>query len=573
MLQSVGIRNTSAESDCLHYGMGWSKNDLSKPHIIIESCYGDSHPGSSHLNILSSHVRDGVMENGGRPCLFTVTDMCDGIAQGSLGNSYSLLSRDFMASMIEIQARATMCDGIVLLSSCDKSLPAHLMAAARLDLPCIIVPGGSMSSGAAFACCDHMWDTRRKSKLQSDIENSFDYVSQVACPSAGACQQFGTAGTMQAMSEALGLSLPGSALTPSVNNELLRVSRESGNQILKLLNEGITSRRILTKKAFENAITIHAAIGGSANAVIHLIAVAKEAGIDLTVDDFDRIHRRTPYYTNTLSTGKYPTEFFWYAGGVPALMIQIRDLLNLDVLTVTGHTLGENLLLWEKSHKTEQHRQYLVNYHTDAEDIIYPRNKPKFKDGGLAVLYGNIAPKGSLVKHSAVAPEMMHIKGKVHVYEIENEAIDDITSGQIKPGEIVVVIGQGPKANGMPEIFRLGDIIAMDPVLEKSVAVLTDGRYSGCTRGPAIGYVCPEAAAGGPIGLLHTGDIVEIDIPARKLNLVEGFNEAGIIKSGDVLIEERKGSFHLDTTKGSDSFSLYRNLAQQALDGGTMKVF
>lgn len=572
LLQSEGIRRTSAESDCLHYGMGWNTNDLGKPHVMIESCYGDSHPGSSHLLTLSGHARDGVMEAGGRPCTFVVTDMCDGIAQGSLGNSYSLLSRDYMASMVEIQARSTMCDGLVLLSSCDKSVPAHLIAAARLDLPTVFMPGGSMAAGASLSCCDKMWDVRRKTSAEANGAAEFDAISQEACPTAGACQQFGTAGTMQAMVEALGLALPGTAVLPMANNAILRAARNAGRQVLDLMEKGITARKILTRKAFENAITVHAAIGGSANAIVHMIAAAREAGVDISVKDFDRINRYTPYLTNTLSTGKYPTEYFWYAGGIPELMLRIKDLLHLDVLTATGRTLGENLDAWQASRGTQRQQRYLANYNISPEDVISDRSNPRSKDGGLAILYGNIAPGGSIVKHSAVRPEMMRIRGKAHVFRVENDAIAALARGEIHPGEIIVVIGQGPRANGMPEIFRLGDIIAMNPVLEKTVAVITDGRYSGCTKGPAIGYVCPEAAADGPIGLLKTGDIIEVDIPNRSMNLVEGLDQNGNPAPGDQLILERKGGFHMEAVRGTGALALYRNLAQQALDGGSMRI-
>jgi dihydroxy-acid dehydratase len=576
MLQSEEIRNTSAESDCLHYGMGWSTEDLTKPHIMIQSSYGDSHPGSSHLLELSSHVRDGVLEAGGRPCMFFVTDMCDGIAQGSLGNNYSLLSRDFMAAMIEIQARSTLCDGMVLLASCDKSMPAHIMAAARIARTAIIMPGGCMSAGASFFCCDQMWNFRRLVQREQLTNTEFNEMSMGACPSAGACQQFGTAGTMQAIAEALGLALPGTAVIPVTNNAIVRAARKAGNQVMRLLAEGITTKDILNKKAFENAITVHAAIGGSTNAIVHLLAAANEAGVSITLDEIDRIHRNTPYLTNTLSTGKYPTEFFWYAGGIPALMNEIRELLHADALTVTGKTLGENLDAWERHDRSENNRRYLVNYNLHYRDVIASRERPYSADGGIAILRGNIAPLGAIVKHSAVAPEMMHIRGRVHVFTSEDEAIKKMSKGGINAGEIIAVIGQGPRANGMPELFRLGDIIAMDPLLSRSVAVITDGRYSGCTKGPAIGYICPEAVANGPIGLLQTGDMIEIDIPKRLISLVEGVDKEGQVTKGDLLLEQRRCSSHFRHSKislgRSGALEIYRHLAQQALCGGNMQV-
>ncbi|HWQ78009.1 MAG TPA: dihydroxy-acid dehydratase [Anaerovoracaceae bacterium] len=573
MSNSSVMRTTSAESDCLHYGMGWSRDDLSKMHIMIQSSYGESHPGSSHLLELSNMVRDGVLEEKARPCTFIVTDMCDGVAQGSLGNHYSLLSRDFIACMIEIQAKSTLCDGLVLLSSCDKSMPAHIIAAARLKMPTVLMPGGCMSAGASFYGCDRMWEVRRNVQSGKCTEEDFNTLSMGACPSAGACQQFGTAGTMQAMAEALGLAMPGTALIPAANAAIRRASREAGRHVCRLVAEQITAADILTKKALENAITVHAAIGGSANAIVHLLAIASEAGVDLSLDDFDRIHRSTPYLTNTLSTSKYPTELFWYAGAVPALMGEIRDLLHLDALTVTGRTLGENLDRWEKENLSQYNWSFLENYRIGYRDVINDREHARTKDGGVAVLRGNIAAGGAIVKHSAVASEMMHFQARVQVFDNENDAIDWLLSGKVRGKTIIAVLGQGPRANGMPEIFRLGDVIERDEELKDHVAVITDGRYSGCTKGPAIGYICPEAAAGGEIGKIHTGDLLEIDIQNRKLSLVEGEDEEGEILQGDALLARRQNNFTGKIPSvANDAFGIYRKLATQALCGGNMKT-
>lgn len=561
------MREISAESDCLHLGMGWSFGDLERPHVMLQSAYGESHPGSSHLLTLSHSARDGVLQSGGRPATFVVTDMCDGVAQGNVGNNYSLLSRDFIAYMIEIQVVSTLVDGLVLMSSCDKSLPAHIMAAARMKLPTVIIPGGTMSAGAAFSACDQMWEKRREVESGTISQYEYDKMCAEACPTAGACQQFGTAGTMQAMAEALGLALPGSAVTPVANTALMRNAVASGEQVINLIKKGITSKDILTREAFENAVTVHAAIGGSANAIVHIIAAANEAGIDFTISDFDKIHQRTPYISNTQSTGMFPTEYFWYAGGIPSLMLEIRDLLNPKVMTVTGKTLGENLDEWEKNRTASFRRKYLKNFRIDWREVIKPSSQPIREDGGIAILKGNLAPGGAIVKHSAVLPEMQVHRGKAKVFENEVDAVKAVVNREIEQGDIIFVTGCGPKAMGMPELFRIGDAIACDPVLSKSVAVVTDGRYSGCTKGPAIGYVCPEAVNGGPVGLVRTGDIIQIDIPARKISLVEGLLDNEIL-SGDELIQRR--TFENKYEQANGVLGLYQRLAQAALLGGNI---
>lgn len=577
-IQSMGnsreMRACSAESDALHLAMGWSFDDLEKPHIMIHSTYGESHPGSSHLLTLSQAVRDGILEASGRPALFCCTDMCDGVAQGGLGGYYSLASRDFMCCMCEIQAVSTMTDGLVLLSSCDKSMPAHLMAAGRLNLPTIVMPGGCMAAGAGYNACDTMWERRRELWAGALTQERYTDICAGACPGAGACQQFATASTMQAMAEALGLALPGSALIPVTNTELTRMARAAGKQILELVHKGIRSRDILTREAFENAITVHAAVGGSTNAIVHLLAAAHEAGVPLTLADFDRIHRRTPYLVDVQASGKYPTEYFWYAGGVPALMWELRELLHLDVLTATGRTLGENLEACSKTGFFRQ-RQFLQNYGLTPEEIIHPLDNPRGADGGIAILTGNLAPVGAVVKHSAVLPEMQCHVGKAAVFQTEDEAIAAIREKRIAPGNVIVISGWGLQAAGMPELFRISDEIASDAVLARTTAIITDGRYSGCTRGPAIGYVCPEAAEGGPIGLLRTGDTIAIDIPARTLSLLEGVYE-GQIMNGDALLCARRRTAppwtpHVQIPD-QGALGIYRRLAALGLLGGNMSA-
>jgi dihydroxy-acid dehydratase len=571
MGDSRAMRLISAESDCLHLAMGWTREDLGKRHVMIQSSYGESHPGSSHLLQLSGAVRDGVLEAGARPTLFACTDMCDGVAQGSLGGNYSLASRDFLCAMLEVQAVASLTDGMVLLSSCDKSLPAHLMAAGRLNLPTIILPGGCMAAGAEFMACDQMWSKRRDVDNGLITREAFECMSAGASPTAGACQQFATAGTMQAMAEALGLALPGTAVIPVTNTALQRAARAAGKQISRLMETGLRARDIMTRKAFENAITVHAAIGGSTNAIMHMLAAAWEAGTDIGLDDFDRIHRGTPYLSNTQATGDYPTEYFWYAGGLPALMWELRDLLHLDAVTVTGKTLGENLETARRGGYIMQ-RQFLKNVHLKPEKIIHPRSRPIGTDGGIAILRGNLAPIGAVVKHSAILPELRQHIGPAKVFDTEDSGILALLSGTIQPGDIIVIAGFGPKAAGMPELFRISEVIAADDVLARSVAIITDGRYSGCTRGPAIGYVCPEALEGGPIGRVLAGDVIRIDIPGRKLDVVEGMHD-GKILSGDALLQSRHtdpARFARPDLPRDGALALFRANARPGLLGGNM---
>ena len=565
---SGSIREISAESDALHLGMGWDFEEISMPNIIIESTYGESHPGSSHLLTLSNHVRDGVLAAGGRPALFVTTDICDGVAQGGYSMQFSLLSREIIASMVEIHVEASLCDGLVLISSCDKSVPAHLMAAARLDRPSIFVPGGCMSAGADFMTVDRLWDLREQ-YCQGDITMQHYCSCQAnSCPSAGACQPMGTAATMQVVSEALGLALPGTAITPAVNNAIARNAKAAGKQILKLIEAGITTSQILTKQAFENAITVHAAIGGSANAILHIIAAAKEVGVDITLDTFENANKKTPYLVNIMNTGKYPNEFLWYSGGVPAIMNEIRDLLHLDVLTVSGKTLRENLDEWDQSGKQISQNEYLKNYSVLPGEIISKRENPLNSDGGLAILKGNIAPDGSVIKHSAVTSDMYHFVGTVRAYDNEDAVLEAFRKKQFEKGDVIVITHQGPRACGMPEMFRTSDAINHYP--EKNIAVITDGRYSGCTSGPAIGYVTPEAAMGGAIGLLKDGDKVEIDIPNRRMNFVV-FNEHMEAQDGTKVLDERALNHspkRIDLHKGVRG--IYQRLASSASEGARM---
>jgi dihydroxy-acid dehydratase len=519
-LRSQKLRQLNFQGDALRMGMNWTEEDLSKPQVLVDSAYGHGHPGTFHFRPLIEEVSNGVFEAGGKPGVFTVSDICDGVAQAHAGMSYSLVSRDIMAAMIEIHALGHPHDGMVLISGNDKSVPAHLLAIARCDLPAIHLPGGTQLNGPDYVTSDQMWALGAAVQRGEVPREELERAQAVACPTCGACQFMGSASTGQVLSEALGLALPGSALIPSPLTKHLRYARLAGKQILRLIAEDITPRRILTREAFENAMILHAAVGGSTNLLLHLPVIAREVGVELSLDDFDRIHRRVPVLANAKTTGRYPVEYLWYAGGVPAVMLELRDLLHLDCLTVTGKTLGENLEDTERSPFFAETRGYLSNVNVPRSEILRPRTDPFGPEGGIAVLRGNLAPDGAVVKYFSV-PDEMHVHlGPARVFDKEEQATDALLARAVRPGDVVVIRYEGPRANGMPEMYFATTIIAADPALNTTTAIITDGRYSGAAKGPAVGHIAPEAMDGGPIALVEDDDLIEIHIPERRLAVV-----------------------------------------------------
>ncbi|QDR81562.1 dihydroxy-acid dehydratase [Sporomusa termitida] len=514
-----GARRLWAQVDALRLGMNWSEDDTDKPHILIDDVFGESHPGSFHLDVLSDEAAVGVYENGGRPAKHHVTDICDGWGQGHDGMNYILASREAIADMVEIHASVIPWDGMILISSCDKSGPAHLMAAARMDIPTIHIPGGSMRVGPDMGTSGLAGPLSAKAKKGQVTHSELRNYKLTGCPSCGACQFMGTASTMQCMSEALGLALPGSALMPATFAEIRRNARRAGRQVLYLAQQGITAAKILTQAAFENAIKVHAAIGGSTNALLHLPAVAHELGLQIDPAIFDKYSREIPYLTNIQPSGRYVTELFWFAGGIPMIQWQIRDYLDLDVMTATGRTLGENLEQLQQEGFFERGLNYLKSYNVPAAEIIRPAAKAK-QYGSIAVLKGNIAPEGAVIKYSAVVPAMQRHVGPAAVFNSEEDAQQAIITGAIRPGHVVIIRYEGPKGSGMPEMFMTTDAIVFDETLNGTVALVTDGRFSGASRGPCVGHVSPEAVEGGPIALIEDDDLIEIDIPARRLSIV-----------------------------------------------------
>ena len=516
--KSKKVREDWIQMDALCCGMGWDERDLTIPQILIEDVYGDSHPGSVHLNALADEVSIGVFQEDGRPAGFHGTDICDGWAQLHDGMNYILPSREVLCDLVEVHGRVIPWDGLVVISSCDKSVPAHLMAISRLNVPAIHVPGGSNRIGPNMSHSVLTGETATKMRQGEDVSREIRDYKLSGCPSYGACQFMGTASTMQCMSEALGMALPGSALTPAGLFAIRRGARRAGRQIMELSKKGIKPSDIMTKEAFENAIKVHAAISGSTNALIHLPAIAHELGISLDVGFFDSLNRETPYLVDIQPSGKYLSELFWYAGGIPRVQIELQEMLDLGAMTVTGKTLGENLEQLEREGFFRRGEGYLANYNLNRGDIIRPRENSK-GHGSIAVLKGNIAPDGAVIKFSAVEPDMLTHIGPARVFNREEEALDAVLKGKIEPGSVIVLRYEGPRGSGMPEMFATTEALATIPALRNS-AIVTDGRFSGATRGPCVGHVSPEAISGGSIGLVEDDDLILIDIPNRVLSIV-----------------------------------------------------
>lgn len=519
MLKSQEIRKIAPEMDPLRMGMGWTAEDLGKPQILIESTYGQSHPGSAHLLNLAQRASAGAGTAGGKGALYFATDICDGMAQGHDGINYSLPSRDIIADLVEIHANATTFDGGVFLASCDKSVPALLMAIGRINIPSVFVTGGVMDAGPDLLTLEQIGKYSAMFERGEITEEQFTWYKHHACPSCGACSFMGTASTMQIMAEALGLMLPGSALMPATCEDLNDVARIAGETAVNLARKGIKASDIVTEKSFENAIMVHAAISGSTNSLLHIPTIAREFGIELDAESFDRLHRGAHYLLNIRPSGEWPAQYFYYAGGVPRIMEEIRDHLHLDVLTVTGKTLGENLDELKANGYYEKCDAYLKKTGLKRTDIIRSFEDPIGKNGAIAILRGNIAPGGAVVKHSAVPKEMHKALLRARPFNCEEDAIRAILTHQIQPGDAVIIRYEGPRGSGMPEMFYTTEAISSDPELSASIALLTDGRFSGASRGPAIGHISPEAAEGGPIALIEEGDLIEIDIERRVLRV------------------------------------------------------
>ena len=505
-------------SDILHRGderaanrallrsLGLTDADFEKPFIGVINTWTEMNPGHVHLRSLAEAAKTGIRIAGGVPFEVNTIALCDGIAQGHLGMRRILPSRNLIADSMELAVDANRFDAIVVLASCDKIVPASWMAIARLDVPAIMITGGPMMPGR-FRGESLVLPAAREAQgrmLRGEItEEDFQEIERCLCPGPGSCSMMGTANSTSCLSEVMGLSLPGCGTSHAVDAKKLRIARESGEQILRVLKEDLKPSKILTLAALKNAITASMAFGGSTNIVLHLMALANELGIPLSLETFDEISRRTPFLCSIKPSGKFPMLGLEDAGGVPAVLIELLDLLDLDVLTVTGKTLRANL----------------TGVKNLNPEVILSRGKPLRKEGGIAILRGSLAPGGAVVKQSAVSEKIMVHTGPARVFDAEDAAREAVFANQIKPGEIIVIRYEGPKGGpGMPEMLSVtAALVGMG--LAESVSLVTDGRFSGSTRGPCIGHIVPEAQEGGPIALVRDGDLIHIDIPQRKIDL------------------------------------------------------
>nr|MDO8080987.1 dihydroxy-acid dehydratase [Candidatus Freyarchaeota archaeon] len=498
----------------LFRGAGFTQEEMQRPVIAVANSWTEVVAGHIHLNKVSEAVKAGIRAGGGTPMEFNTIAVCDGYSEGFTGMRYPLPSRDLVADSIEamVQGHADLFDGMVCLCTCDKIVPGMLMGAARVNIPTIFVTGGQMRPGRFRGEEIVVFDLARAYRQFQDGElGPEEFLEKVgsACPGPGACNVLGTATTMACMTEALGLSLPGCATYFATEAKGMRIAKESGLQIMKLVEKRIKPSEILTKEAFENAIRVDMAIGGSTNTTLHLPAIANEVSIRIDFKDFDRLSRETPNLCRLKPNGPRNFSELEKAGGVPAVMNRLEGLLHLEALTVSGKTVGENL------------KGVLVR----DDEIIRPIDRPYMKEGGIAVLYGNLAPDGAVVKMSAVHPDMLVHSGPARIFESEEDCHKAFDNKQVKPGDVVVIRYEGPKGGpGMREMLMI-TIRISESDLNKSVALVTDGRFSGGTAGLCIGHVSPEAIEGGPIAVVEEGDIIEIDVPNRKLNVKLGDQE------------------------------------------------
>lgn len=569
---SQDIRKVAPELDPLRMGMGWTVDELAQPQIMIESTFGDSHPGSAHLMGLVDEACAGTRKEGGRPARYFTTDICDGMAQGHDGINYSLASRDMIANMIEIHAGATPFDGAVFVSSCDKGVPAHLMGIGRVNTPCVLVTGGVMDAGPDLLTLEQVGIYSAQYQRGEITEDKLTYYKHNACPSCGACSFMGTASTMQVMGETLGLMLPGSALMPATCEDLKTVAFKAGQQAVRLAKMGLKPRDIVTMKSFENAIMVHAAISGSSNSLLHIPTIAHEFGIELDAEMFDRLHRGAHYLLDIRPAGRWPAQYFYYAGGVPRVMEEIKAFLHLDVMTITGKTLGENLEDLKNDGFYDKCDEYCAKVGLKWQDIIRPFDQAIGTDGAIAILKGNLAPEGAAIKHTACPKEMFKATLRARPFDSEEEALDAVLTRKIQPGDAVFIRYEGPRGSGMPEMFYTSEAISSDKELGKSVALITDGRFSGASTGPAIGHVSPEAADGGPIALVELDDIIEIDIPNRVLAIVGVAGEPKTPEEMEAILAERRKNWQPKPAKyPSGVLKLFSEHAVSPMKGGYMK--
>ncbi len=527
---------------------GVTDSEMERPFIAVVNSWTEFIPGHIHLDKVAEAVKAGIRSAGGVPFEFHTIGICDGIAMGHEGMKYSLPSREAIEDTVELMLQGHQLDGMVMVTACDKITPGHLMAAGRLDIPAIVVTGGPMLPGFAddqYRDLISVFEGVGECQSEKTSQEKLAMLEDLSCAGAGSCAGMFTANTMACMTEALGLSLPGCATAHAVDAKKMRIAKDSGECIVELVNKGFNARKIVTGKSFENAIMVDMAVGGSTNTALHLPAIAHEFGLKLDLETFDRLSKTTPHLIGLRPGGDNFMIDFDRAGGVHAILQRLESKINPDELTVTGKTVMQNI----KDH-------VIVNPKLNQR-IISTVEQPLHPEGGIAVLKGNLAPDGCVIKQAAVDPKMIQHSGPARVFDSEEDAMGAIMQGKIVSGDVVVIRYEGPKGGpGMREMLSPTSAIAGMGLID-SVALITDGRFSGGTRGPCIGHISPEAYEGGPIGLVNEGDIIEIDIPQRKLDL----------KVTDEELEKRKAAFTPLVKEVGGYLARYRRMVSSASKG------
>jgi dihydroxy-acid dehydratase len=524
--------------------------EMGKPLVAIVNSWTDVVPGHTHLRTVGELVKQGVREAGGTPLEFDTIAVCDGLAQGHIGMSYSLPSREAIADTVEIMLEGHRFDAAVMISSCDKIEPGHLLAALRVNIPTVMLTGGPMQGGTYQEHTDITLSTMREFAGQVKVgklsREELTEIEKAALPGPGSCSMMGTANTMACLLEALGMSPTGCATMLAVDPLRPALAREAGRMVIECLRQNLTPRRIVTRQAIENAMAVDMALGGSTNSVLHLLAIAHEAGIPLELDEFDLVARRVPHLCNVKPSGKYAVGRLDEAGGIPALMQELAPVLHLDALTVTGRTLRENI----------------AGAAVANREMIRPLSDPLHAEGGLAILRGSLAPEGAVVKQSGLRfRNMLAHRGPARVFEGMEDAVKAFMGDAVKPGDVVVVRYEGPKGGpGMREMHQITSVM-VGMGLDEHCGLVTDGRFSGSTRGPCIGHISPEAAEGGPLALVRDGDLIEYDIPNRRLDLLVPAEE----------LARRRAAWQAPKRELRGILARYARLAESASKGAILR--
>jgi dihydroxy-acid dehydratase len=524
--------------------------EMGKPLVAIVNSWTDVVPGHTHLRAVGELVKRGVREAGGTPLEFDTIAVCDGMAQGHIGMSYSLPSREAIADTVEIMLEGHRFDAAVMISSCDKIEPGHLLAALRVNIPTVMLTGGPMEGGTYKEHTDITLSTMRefagRVKVGKLSREELTEIEKAALPGPGSCSMMGTANTMACLLEALGMSPTGCATMLAVDPLRPALAREAGRMVIECLRQNLTPRRIVTRQAIENAMAVDMALGGSTNSVLHLLAIAHEAGIPLELDEFDLVARRVPHLCNVKPSGKYAVGRLDEAGGIPALMHELAPVLHLDALTVTGKTMGENI----------------AGAAVTNREMIRPLSDPLHAEGGLAILWGSLAPEGAVVKQSGLRfRNMLAHRGPARVFEGMEDAVKAFMGDVVKPGDVVVVRYEGPKGGpGMREMHQITSVM-VGMGLDEHCGLVTDGRFSGSTRGPCIGHISPEAAEGGPLALVRDGDLIDYDIPNRRLDLLVPAEE----------LARRRAAWQAPKRELKGILARYARLAESASKGAILR--